>query len=85
MPVDAEKNSKHFMSAHLVMKVNIEEIMGDQRIFGSKNLHFWIDPEINFFNPSHCAKFFFFVMLRANAILGLVTKNTQKCTLNLMV
>jgi hypothetical protein len=40
VPVDSEKHSEHFWSANLVMKIKIEEIMGDQRIFGSIVCHF---------------------------------------------
>jgi hypothetical protein len=34
--LDAENSSEHFWSAYLVMKIKIERVTGDQRIFGSK-------------------------------------------------
>jgi hypothetical protein len=48
------------------MKIKIEEIMGDQRFFGSKICHLQSEPIFFFF-----AHFF---LIKANAMVGLVTK-----------
>jgi hypothetical protein len=69
------------------MKTNIEEIMGDQRIFKSK-FAFCIDPEINSQIPPAMPKIVFFALFlsrKTNSILSLVTKNIQNYMLYQMV
>jgi hypothetical protein len=61
------------------MKIKIEEDMGDQSIFDQKFVI--LEPgKINLQLPAQCAENHVFVLFRlgkGNAMLGLVTKNTQ--------
>jgi hypothetical protein len=80
-----KKNSNVFGRLIFSWEIRTEKNYG-------RSKHFWIKFAVlarrTAKNRRHSQKFVFFALtlvLKANAMLGLVTKNTQNSTLNLMV